>query len=192
MKIIKKISVLFILSLIILFSTGCDYFPPDGSTFISNVIDAFDRIDRQKLARDIVECFSNEDIEGLKDMFCDYVKDRHDLDAEISNAFDYLNGRITKWDYEIGPESESIEYGRATYLQFCSMLVDISTESDDANTYKISYCCYERCDDYKETEGLTYLVVYRTPVGEEITHKDYTEIGEGSVPRIAPKNKSSE
>ncbi|MGN0617876.1 MAG: DUF5104 domain-containing protein [Ruminiclostridium sp.] len=90
-------------------------------------------------------------------MFCDYVKDRHDLDAEISNAFDYLNGRITKWDYEIGPESESIEYGRATYLQFCSILEDISTESDDANTYKISYCYYERCDDYKETEGLTYL-----------------------------------
>ncbi|MGN0617875.1 MAG: hypothetical protein ACI4J7_02515 [Ruminiclostridium sp.] len=64
-KTIKRISVLLILTLIVLFSTGCDYFPPDGSTFISNVIDAFDRIDRQKLARDIVECFNNEDIEGL-------------------------------------------------------------------------------------------------------------------------------
>ncbi|MGN0655591.1 MAG: DUF5104 domain-containing protein, partial [Ruminiclostridium sp.] len=174
-----------------LFSTGCDYFP-DGSTFISNVIDAFDRIDRQKLARDIVECFNNEDIEGLKDMFCDYVKDRHDLDAEISNAFDFLNGRITKWDYEIGPESKSIEYGRATYLQFVTNLEDISTESDDANTYLISYCYYERCDDYKETEGMTHLVVYRTPAGEKITYENYTVIGEGGVPRIAPKNKSSE
>lgn len=192
MKIIKKISVLLILSLIVLFSTGCDYFPPDGSTFISNVIDAFDRIDRQKLARDIVECFNNEDVEGLKDMFCNYVKDRHDLDAEISNAFDYLNGRITKWHYEKGSEGKSTEYGRTTYLSYVTILEDISTESDDANTYQISYGYRERCYDYKETEGLTCLAVYRTPVGEEITFEDYMKIGEGDLPRIAPKNKSNE
>ena len=183
MKIIKKISVLLILSLIVLFATGCN--------FISNVIDAFDRIDRQKLARDIVECFNNEDVEGLKDMFCDYAKDRHDLDAEISDAFDYLNGRITKWHYRGGSEAQSIEYGRATYLQFCAHLEDISTESDDANTYQISYSYHERCDDYKETEGLTVLVVYRTPVGEEMTYEDYMKISE-DAPRIAPKNKSNE
>ncbi len=191
-KTIKRISVLLVLTLIVLFSTGCDYFPPDGSTFVSNLIDAFDRKDRYKFAKDIVECFNNEDVEGLKDMFCDYVKDRHDLDAEISAAFDYLNGKITKWHYEKGSEGYSTDYGRTTYLSYVTIIEDISTESDDANTYQISYGYRERCDDYKETVGLSVLVVFRTPVGEEMTYDDYVEIGEGGLPRIPPKNKSSE
>ena len=180
MKRVKRISVLLILSLMILLSTSCN--------FISNVIDAFDRKDRNKIAQDIVDCFNNDDVEGLKEMFCDYKKDRHDLDEEITNAFEFLNGSFTDYKLNRSSEGSSVDEGRESYLQYTYNIEDISTDSDSDHIYIISYTYRERCFDYKETEGMTSMAVIRVPIDNKDNYDDYVEIGGGKTPRIAPKN----
>lgn len=180
MRQIQRVIELLVLSLIILISTSCN--------FVSNVIDAFDRKDRSKIARDIVEYFNNEDVEGLKDMFCDYKKDRHDLDEEITTAFEFLNGSFTDYKLNRSSEGSSVDEGRESYLQYTYNIEDISTDSDSDHIYIISYTYRERCFDYKETEGMTSMAVIRVPIDDKRNYDDYVEIGGGKTPRIAPKN----
>ena len=180
MKKVKRISVLLILSLMMLLSTSCN--------FVSNVVDAFDRKDRNKIAQDIVDCFNNDDVKGLKDMFCDYKKDRHDLDEEITTAFEFLNGSFTDYKLNRSSEGSSVDEGRESYLQYTYNIEDISTDSDSEHIYIISYTYRERCFDYKETEGMTSMAVIRVPIDDKKNYDDYVEIGGGKTPRIAPKN----
>ena len=83
---LRKIELVFVsLIFILILFTGCI-----GS---NNVPPPPDEVARLQSV-DVINYFKNEDIEGLKDMFCKTTSETHNLDKEIQGAFDYINGKI--------------------------------------------------------------------------------------------------
>ena len=87
----KCVLVVLILFLIISVS-GC---VPSG--YVSEDLESY------KQAREILRCLDEEDVEGLKSMFCERVASTHDLDEEITAAMEFYQGKSTSFpDLSIG------------------------------------------------------------------------------------------
>ena len=58
-----------------------------------------------RMGREILQCFNEKDSEGLKELFCDYIKNTHDLDSEIEEAFAVIDKPIISYrPFQIGGE----------------------------------------------------------------------------------------
>ena len=65
----------------------------------------------QMQSEEIIEHVVNKDKEALKEMFCDYVKENHDLDAEIEIIINDTTGEVA-----IGIDAWwGMEYRNATF-----------------------------------------------------------------------------
>jgi len=91
---LKKVKLVFVWGLFVIFIfSSCSY-------------DTNYKTPEQKAKQqsaDIIKCFENEDIEGLKGMFCKTmfcktIADSHDLDEEIQKAFNVIDGTIISYD----------------------------------------------------------------------------------------------
>ena len=49
-------------------------------------------------SEDILECILNEDVEGLKSLFCPKFQNTHNLDDEIEELFRFISGEIISYD----------------------------------------------------------------------------------------------
>ncbi|MDE7293505.1 MAG: DUF5104 domain-containing protein [Oscillospiraceae bacterium] len=58
-----------------------------------------------RMGLEILHCFNEKDSEGLKEMFCDLIKNTHDLDSEIEEAFAVIDKPIISYrPFQIGGE----------------------------------------------------------------------------------------
>ncbi len=46
----------------------------------------------------IIQCFINKDKETLKSLFSEYVREDYDLNNQIDTAFNFIDGKIVKYD----------------------------------------------------------------------------------------------
>lgn len=97
---------------------------------------------------EIIRCFNEKDSDGLKSMFCETVKKTENLDEQIENAFDFIDGEITSYDYLIGSESKSVDEGKVTKKRVYPWITEILTDKNRKYEMQFdSYIIYENKDE---------------------------------------------
>ena len=108
----------------------------------------------------IIKYFIDHDMDSLKNMFSDRVKKVHDLDREISKAFDYIGGEIISYDDPHGTESykESREGQGYTKRYLGGDIKDIETST--GKIYLISFSSIDIFQQDESMVGISSISVY--------------------------------
>ena len=87
---------LILLLLLLFIPTGCSQNTPpqtvDPQPETSNEEPRKKAIPAGTMCEYTLEYLKNKDTPNLKDLFCDEIKNTHDIDKEISDFFDFVNG----------------------------------------------------------------------------------------------------
>ena len=114
----------------------------------------------------IIQCIKEENAEELKQMFCITILDSNvDLDEQIENAFDFIDGEIVSYNYLIGSESISVDEGKRTRYQIYPSIRNIKTNNN--NEYTIYFYKYVICLENPNKEGISQIDIVNES-GEEI------------------------
>ena len=96
------------------------------------------------MSETIVECFNNEDIDGLKEILSPYIKEDKELEEQIEDAFDEIEGKITSYEvFSYGYDGE-IKEGRWTVKNEQVEICNIKTNAGEE--YIINYREYINYD----------------------------------------------
>ena len=121
----------------------------------------------RRQGEEIMEYVVNKDKEGLKSMFSKYVTQNHDLDKEIDEFFEFIEGEIISYDEPDGDESgghySSDESRRIRMLE--GKIKNIKT--DKGKTYSIGFMAYYVYNPNKDKVGIDII-----GVNDEDTWKD--------------------
>ena len=83
-----------------------------------------------KVGLEILRCFNEYDSESLKEMYSTFIKNTHDLDSEIEEAFTVIDGEIVSYDnFIIGGEKNRLE-GEPVYSDV-SCTIPVKTSNDE-------------------------------------------------------------
>lgn len=105
----------------------------------------------------VIDCFINKDSETLKDLFCNYVKNTHDLDSEIEEAFGVIKEEIVSYDkFRIG-SADSFEEGVRVYADI-SCTVPVKTSDDEE--FEICIFSYIENSEKPNLVGLKMISIY--------------------------------
>lgn len=128
---------------------------------------------------EIMDCFLNKDNEGIKDLMSPYVQQNYALDAEIEEAFEYIDGNIVSYDEPkfgasaaASDESGWVKYGYHGSTE--NVITDKGTE------YEISFkgWCIYRDDDSKVG---VYRIYISNETKKESIHGDITNFEKYSI-----------
>lgn len=72
----------------------------------------------KELLAEIIECFNNRDKKRLKSFFNDYYRDSPMMDADIEEAFDFVDGKIIAYGKIFGDGSTSWDYYEVRYRSY--------------------------------------------------------------------------
>ena len=113
----------------------------------------------RKQAEIILECLKTGEKEELKALFCESVKNTHNLDKEIQEAIDFVDGEIVEDGKWIGMSEggKSVDEGVVVKLDIHPSIIDLKT--DNQNTYSIFFDTYLVYNDKKENVGMTYIII---------------------------------
>ena len=113
----------------------------------------------RKQAEIILECLKTGEKEELKALFCERVKNTHNLDKEIQEAIDFIDGEIVEDGKWIGMSEggKSVDEGVVVKLDIHPSIIDLKT--DNQNTYSIFFDTYLVYNDKKENVGITYIII---------------------------------
>ena len=90
----------------------------------------------------IMECIVNQDKEGLKSVFSKYISETHDLDKEIDEFFEFIDGEIVSYDEPIGREGgASLAYGEYREKELNGHIENIITNKGEK--YLVSFMMYQ-------------------------------------------------
>ena len=147
----KIISIFISLVLVIYGFTGCI----DDKSSVSPPPDEMARL--QSVS--VMECFENEDIEGLKSMFCKRVIDNIDLNSQIEGAFEFINGKIISYDEPDGTSGGGlIKDGERVELILGGKITNIKTDKGDI--YRITFTSYGIHESDPDRIGISQLSVF--------------------------------
>lgn len=136
---IKKVTyVIFVIIVSSFFLTSCK--------IDENSVNAIAR----EQAEVILECLKTGEKEELKALFCEEVKNTHDLDKEIQEAIEFIDGEIIDDGTMIGMSKggESISDGVTVKLDIHPSIIDLRTDAQ--NTYLIFFDTYLIYDEKKK------------------------------------------
>ncbi|MBO5449119.1 MAG: DUF5104 domain-containing protein [Ruminococcus sp.] len=106
-----------------------------------------------------IDAFINDDIETIKNIFCKNVSDSHNLNDEIQNAFDFIDGNIISYEKinseETGGTRRDGETIRRTGF---SDIVGIKTDS--GKSYEILLLCVLEYSEDVSHIGVQDISVY--------------------------------
>jgi len=120
----------------------------------------------------IMECIVNKDKEGLKSVFSKQVSKTHDLDKEIDEFFQFIDGEIVSYDEPEG----SMGGGRKKDGEYVERTTGGQIENiktDEGKTYEISFFTYWVCRDSEDREGVDSILIIEVPAGGEIVNSKY-------------------
>ncbi len=157
----KRNSVLCLILIIALTLSGC----------------AKGRINKGKYGRkqvtEILRCFDERDIAGLKAMFCEKVASTHDLDKEITEAMNLYNGKSVSHDKIQVGGGDTGYHGVITDNHIRYTIKNIKTDSGSLYTIGThSYIIYEKDPS---CIGITYLNFVIKETGEMIEIGEYVK-----------------
>jgi len=116
---------------------------------------------------EILRCFDEKDVEGLKKLFCQYTRKDLDIDAEIKKAFDFYKGKSVSFKFAYnGGIAGSWRDGKAIDEHIEPEIQDISTEL--GNIYRIYYHEYLTYEKDEKCVGVTYMIIFDENTDEMI------------------------
>ena len=132
------------------------------------------RINKGKYGREqvteILRCFDERDIAGLKAMFCEKVASEHDLDSEIKDAMELYNGKSISHDKVQFGGGEAVYHGVMNESHIWYNINNL--ETDNGSVYTIATFSYIVYEDDPSCIGISYLNLINENTHEKI------EIGE--------------
>lgn len=156
MKKNKIIGGLSVLSLMI-FLSGCRVLDI-ADNLIDNIKQESKLPTNLETAQELVNCFNNEDASALKEMLCQRSQELDDIDEQIQDAFDFIEGNITSFDENVtGSEGKSTEYGTTTKLDRFFSIDDIVTYAEQEYSIYVSENLIYQNDSKRE--GITQITI---------------------------------
>lgn len=139
----KKYNLIFLIIVCILFS-GCFFSEYNGPS-------------ATKTAKIVLECFDNDDVEQLKNLFCDrFITDN--LETEIEDAFEFYEGKSE----EIGPittaSQKSVRNGVVVKETATPRIPIYNT--DEGKEYVISVRMFTENKDNPDLIGVNKINIY--------------------------------
>ena len=110
-------------------------------------------------ANEIIECFNNRDTDGIKELFCDDVRNTVEIDKQIDSFFNDYHGNISNSKVELGHSSEVLNEGKITE-KYVSAYIYIETYNDEK--YTIYFAYYHILEKKPSMEG-----IYRISITDE-------------------------
>ena len=106
----------------------------------------------------IMECIVNKDKQGLKSVFSEHISETHDLDKEIDEFFEFIDGEIVSYDEPEGYEGGyTMEYGKYKEKELYGEIDNIKT--DKGKTYSIGYQSYYIYISNESREGINVISI---------------------------------
>ena len=106
----------------------------------------------------IMECVVNKDKEGLKSVFSKYIAETHDLDKEIDEFFEFIDGEIVSYDAPDGHEGGyTMEDGGYKVKELYGEIDEIKT--DKGRRYSIGYQLYYIYITNEKREGISVITI---------------------------------
>lgn len=116
-----------------------------------------DDLEGEECGLKVIDCFINKDSETLKNLFCNYVKNTHDLDSEIEEAFGAIKEEIVSYDkFRIG-SVDSFEEGVRVYADI-SCTIPVKTSDDEE--FEICIFSYIENSERPNLVGLKMVSIY--------------------------------
>ena len=152
----KKVICIILITIICLNFSSCNFSDnKDNDTKLIN-----------DQAKEIVRCFDEKDIDGLKSLFCQNTQDNYNLDEEIQDAFDLYEGKSESFNVNLqGGWAGGKDNGEWTDKHFTPQIENIKT--DKKETYSIGYLVYYVYSSDPGRVGICALGL-RNGNGEEI------------------------
>lgn len=134
-------------------------------------------------ADNIIECFEKEDNDSLYVLFSQSMRDEHDLNNEIEQAFGFIDGQIISYDTPEASSGGGIMRGTEGEVKstFSGWITDVKT--DIGGEYTIFFGGYLKDDDDENNIGLSAIRIRNVTLYEdnrdnpyaskEIGHKNY-------------------
>ena len=113
------------------------------------------------ISTQMIKCFKEKDSENLKSLFSQHVQGKYDLDTQIKEAFDFINGDIVSHDEPDGKSSgKSTDMLGTIYREIQGEVTSVKT--DKGKTYGIYYFA---CRTYRYDKD--YVGVYCILIASE-------------------------
>ena len=140
----KKSILIFLIIVCLLFS---------GCSFLSNTPSS------TEMAKSVLKCFDNDDVEGLKSLFCEEILSNiNNLDEQIEEAFEFYEGKSE----EIGPittaSQKSVRNGVVVKKTATPRIPIYNT--DEGKEYVISIRMFTENKDNPDLIGINKINIY--------------------------------
>ena len=108
---------------------------------------------------EIIRCFNQKDVEGLKKLFCLNSQEYYDLDSEIQNAFEYYEGTSESYIlYNSSSAGGGMDNGEWVDKHFRPDIKNIKT--DAGKQYTIGFSTYSIYKYDTGKVGIGILALY--------------------------------
>ena len=123
---------------------------------------------------EILRCFDEKDVEGLKSFFCQYSQESPNISKEIEDAFDFYKGKSVSFKFAYnGGVAGSWRDGKAIDEHIEPELEDITT--DLGQVYRIYYLEYITYVKDEKCVGITYMLIFDENTDEKIQIGKYID-----------------
>lgn len=109
-------------------------------------------------SEEIVRCFDEKDIEGLKSLFCLNSQNNYNLDKEIEKAFSLYNGKSISYNLSYGGTAGGWDDGERIDEHITPSIRDI--ETSNGNIYNIYYTEYTIYKADSGRVGIIYMSLF--------------------------------
>lgn len=112
-----------------------------------------------EMAKSALLCFDNNDVEGLKSLFCEEIlSDVDNLDKQIEEAFELYEGKCVNRGGISNPSSKSYRDGKIVLYNVSPLISDI--ETDEGKKYDLKLYTYTINEKYPQREGIYAIDLY--------------------------------
>lgn len=136
----KRILVLFVASVIVILGCGKKHIQPWRVA--------------QQYAETVIDCAKQRDSEGIKELFCKEIQETHDLDEEIEELLDIIDGNIISYDEPDGESSGNTSDWDGVIEQEISGHIN-GIKTDKGGRYIINVFGFTEYRNHKEYIGIT-------------------------------------
>ena len=134
----------------------------------------------RRQGKEIMEYVLNKDKEGLKSMFSKYILETHDLDNEIDEFFEFIDGEIISYDEPDGDDRGG-QYSPNESKRIRKLGGNVNNiKTDKGKTYSISFLTYYIYNSNKDKVGVDVIGVIDEDSWEgEVPYKTVDKRGIG-------------
>ncbi len=135
-----------------------------------------DIVDETKLASneksvEIIRCFDEHDINGLKQLFCHNSQARCNLDAQIEYALEFYDGTSDSYELHYGGAAGGWDNGECIDKHITPQIRNVRTNSE--NVFRIVYHEYVIYKADEKCVGITYMRIFNESTNQMVQIGEY-------------------